>query len=77
VAQTARPAIVRTYQNLLQASARHLRALAMQAERQTGEAYVPALLSASDGAELAGGARPGGTDMGLRGSRGGGGARPW
>ena len=69
LAPTTRPDIVRTYQNLLQASARHLRAFAMQVERQTGEEYLPALLSASDYAELTGGAQPGGP--------GGGGGRPW
>ena len=72
LAQTTQPDISRTYQNLLQASGNHLRAFAMQIERQTGEEYVPQLLDASAYASLAGGTQPGGSGTGMLGRRGGG-----
>lgn len=74
LAQTDEADIAQVYQNLLQASGTHLRAFALQVERQTASKYEPELLSASTYASLAGGAQAGGFGAGMRGRRGG---RPW
>jgi hypothetical protein len=74
LARTNAPDIAQAYQNLLQASGMHLRAFAMQVERQTGSEYEPELLDASTYASLADGAQAGGFGAGMRGRRGGG---PW
>jgi hypothetical protein len=71
LAQTDQADIARVYQNLLLASGMHLRAFALQIERQTGSEYEPALLDASAYASLVDGA---GYSAGMRGRHGG---RPW
>jgi len=74
LAQTDQADITRTYENLLKASGKHLRAFAMQLERQTGDEYVPVLLDGSEYESLVSGAQTGGFGVGMRGHRS---ARPW
>ncbi len=71
LAQTDQADLTRTYQNLLQASGNHLRAFALQIERQTGDEYVPELLDTSAYELLVGSTQAGGMGAGMRGRRGG------
>ena len=71
LAQTDQADITRTYQTLLQASGNHLRAFALQIERQTGDEYVPKLLDTSAYESLAGSTQARGLGAAMRGRRGG------